>query len=100
MGTILAYSTDKRVRIHSVGYVFANWESVRYFSVSESDKPFAACRMETVFSNSRMSVCYFGSLAAAWDLMNTPVFYGRRCFWFGKCYEIKPNTQNLQSHER
>jgi hypothetical protein len=100
MGTVITCPNGNKMQIHKVGYLFGNSKYVKYFHILESDKPFAVCRMETVFSNGRIIISYFESLAAAYELINNPIFWGRRYYWFGRGYEIKADSEKtLQPQE-
>lgn len=99
MGSVITCPNGNKMQIHNVGYVFANWECVRYFIVHESDKPFANVRMETVFSSGRIVVSYLESLTEAWELIHNPIFLGRKYYWFGRGYEIKPDSEKILQHQ-
>jgi len=90
MGEVLTNQKGKRGNVQHIGYLFSHWQYVQYFIVSESDKLFANCRLEAVFANGRRYVSYYESLSAAWDVIHQPIFFGRKYYWFGRGYEVKP----------
>jgi hypothetical protein len=81
--------------VQHIDYVFSHWKEIVYFSVSESDKAFAACRLEVYFSGGRKFSIYFGSLAVAWSVIHQPLFEGLMIYWFGKGYQIRSENNLL-----